>query len=239
MHESHLFQQKQNDKCMMKKIILLGALTTSFAAISPSECYAHLFSSETKPPTFFKANISLQNPINVATEKTIRAISYSECIVELEDGIKLFVRPSDSDTLKAWRPGMQIHIKQNDLWGSSFSSYYFLLVDQVTNKWVKANLPKPPFEETHKKRVIQCIFPERGLIFLDDGIIFTYYYGWRCSWEVGDEILIGTNCQEHYSDSNRKLLLINATKNDYAPASYCNLDVDIELLKKKIEVGSP
>jgi len=94
---------------------------------------------------------------------------------------------------------------------------------------VKANLPKPPFDPSHTPCTIQYILDGRGLIFLSDGTILTFSES-ASSWEIGDEILLGSNCKDHWLDSYRDVLLINATKKESIPASFCNLDVDSELL---------
>lgn len=110
--------------------------------------------------------------------------------VELYNGSVWFVHPWDRYKVMNWLSTDLIYIRPNTAW---FSSYKYVLENQVTGDIADVNLIAPPYLET---LWVLNVDINKGVAVLNDGTIWplnSWDYSVYKKWLVGDRVVVGVN----------------------------------------------
>lgn len=147
------------------------------------------------------------------------AFSDNGDVVQLHDGSKWAIHPSQRHAVLYWVQSDNVFIKPQS---SCFSSYKFVLHNHTMQQSVEANLINPPLPMgVYTFRIIN-IEPYARLVILSDNTV------WQVDatdsnfpyWQIGQRVVIGLN--NHWRNSPLPNILINVDmyKEPYSQANF-------------------
>lgn len=141
-------------------------------------------------------------------------------VVELEDGSKWTVNPSQSLLTLTWYSTDVILIMPNHSWTSS---YEYALVNQRTGDYVEATITlflHPLYHSVYNHRIV-AIDDHLQWIWLEDGSIWSVLWvDYSTAWQINDTVIIGHN--DGLWSSSKPNILINANLKHYVRATCTN-----------------
>lgn len=164
-----------------------------------------------------------QQPVRypVSSHRAVKVFPHENSL-ELEDGSRWAVHPSDTPQTLYWGETMQLTITQN---GSSFYRYLFtnhdfLIVDLSTGEYVRANLELGPILSRPSTNLISIMDRSQRALALTNNMELDVYSGdeqiFR-NWLEGQAIIIGIN-SDWSTRSEYNFILINVYNQDFVRA---------------------
>lgn len=157
------------------------------------------------PPVYFSNSSHWLTAISIDQDK------YS---IQLEDGSQWNIQSHDSNKVLSWKTRDPLVITQNNRW---FTKYNYLIINKNDGSKVEARLFLGPLEESTEARYIVSIDKDLSVISLDDHSHWEISYLDKSifkNWLLDDYIIIGTNSNTSFWDSDKDAMLINVNMNN-------------------------